>query len=112
MITTKDFTELNAADLFRFIQGDKYKLLIKSRKYNATGAYWPFENSYLPDDVLYKALTSDQSLSLKKLYVPYYNNQKKEIEKKLYNMPSTITEDDIESITVYALPLTYADYYL
>ena len=107
-----DYTDHTGSDLKALIEADKYKykIFIKSTLYNSKGAYWPFESTYLvPTDKLYSALT--QQGTLKNLYVSHYNNVKPMCEKATCNSPPQISENNIESINIYVLPLSYCDYY-
>lgn len=100
-------------DLKNYIKPDncKYKLSILSKPYNSRSAYYPFENTYINiGDNIYNVLTQDGLL--KTLYAAYYNTKKEAVEKTQFNMPVTISADDIDSIIIYVLPENYTDYYM
>lgn len=107
-----DFTHQTGRDIIEYIQENyKYKIIIKSKPYNFNGAYWPLENTYIyPGDNIYISLTKDTPI--KTQYVDYYNNMKADCEKKTFNMPVAITEDNIDSICIYKLSPNYSEYYM
>jgi hypothetical protein len=101
----QDFTNNLCSDILQLIKIGKCQIVVKSIPYNKNGAYWPLECAYLTvNDKLYNCMTNSMNESLKNVYVDYYNTHKRTTEKELYNMPSIITVDKIDSINIYQLP--------
>lgn len=108
-----DFTNKTGTDLANFISDKnfKYGINITSKPYNASGAYWAFENTFITDDKLLEALVHSDDL-LKNLYASYYNNVKPYAEKtSQLNMPKAITADHINCISIRKMDANYCPYY-
>lgn len=108
---TIDLTNASGNDLSNIItDSSKFKIFIKSKPYNKYGAYYAFESHTICNtDNLYTKLANNESL--KNSYCLYFNYDKEDYEKTLYDMPDYITPDDIESIQITELPLNYIEYY-
>ena len=101
----QDFTNNLCSDILQIIKIGKCQIVVKSIPYNKNGAYWPLECAYLSvDDKLYNCMANSMNESLNNVYVDYYNSYKSSVEKTLYDMPSIITVDKIDSINIYQLP--------
>lgn len=110
-MVTHILTNSKGTDLKALItKENKYNIVILSKPYNCRGAYYPLEKTFINiEDKMYNSLTQKREGSLKSLYVDYYNNVKTTNEKN--DKPNTITENDIDSIQVHVLPLTYQHYW-
>ena len=111
MSDTIYLTNSSGAELASYIgTNGKYKLFVKSLPYNQNGAYHPLQSGYITlGDSLYNHLNKNDTI--KKLFVDYYNNVKDSSEKKILNMPSKISVEDIETIVLYILPKNHVEYY-
>lgn len=109
-MVTHILTNSKGTDLKALItKENKYNIVILTKPYNSRGAYYALENTFINiADKMYNSLTQKREGSLKSLYVDYYNNVKTTNEKN--DKPNTIKENDIDSIQVHVLPLTYQHY--
>lgn len=105
---SEDFTNKNGTELKNYITDSyTYNIVIKSTPYNNIGAYWCLDNTYIDKNhELYIHLTKNEFI--KDLYVEYYNNIKLNNLKKK-EIP-IVSNDLIDSIKVYQLPLNYIHY--
>jgi hypothetical protein len=111
-MVTHILTNSKGTDLKALItKENKYNIVILSKPYNCRGAYYALENTFINiADKMYNSLAQERSEgSLRRLYVDYYNNVKTTNEKN--DKPNTITENDIDSIQVHVVQLTYQHYW-
>lgn len=112
MNNTIDIAQKLGTEVIAYITSEhKYKIFVKSKPYNARGAYWPLQSSFISEtDALYNALNQEGIVI--DLYVDYYNNIKNDCEKMANDMPQVIDRSDIHNIYMYILPSSYTPYFM